>query len=219
MPPNLTRLPCEDPDVLRALREYRETYAIIQCCDKGHSSALRVLLENAQYTVWATDKFARDPLTLAAVVNDITCVEVLLEYGYDVNTLRPGHQSALGTAADGGYLELVELLLFKGASVTNGACLADGSISMRTEADPAYDGEKWSAAAAVARLLIERGISLDIRTTAASENFDRFPPAGSTARDIADACPNADVRATVLALIDDAVATRDAARAALVPRS
>ena len=43
--------------------------------------------------------------------------------------------------------------------------------------------------------------------------------AGSTARDIADACPNADVRATVLALIDDAVAARDAARAALVPRS
>ena len=67
--------------------------------------------------------------------------------------------------------------------------------------------------------MIERGISLDIRTTAASENFDRFPPAGSTARDIADACPNADVRATVLALIDDAMATRDAARAALVPRS
>ena len=90
---------------------------------------------------------------------------------------------------------------------------------MPTEADPAYDGKKWSAAAAVARLLIERGISLDIRTTAASEIFDRFPPAGSTARDIADACPNADVRATVLALIDDAMATRDAARAALVPRS
>ena len=126
-------------------------------------------------------------------------------------------------------LETVQLLLDHGAGVsflgpTTGGTTLHYAIHhyvehLRTEADPAYDGKKWSAAAAVARLLIERGISLDIRTTAASEIFDRFPPAGSTARDIADACPNADVRATVLALIDDAVATRDAARAALVPRS
>jgi hypothetical protein len=125
-------------------------------------------------------------------------------------------------------LETVLLLLDHGAGVSELSTTTGGTAfhyaiyhyveHLRKEVDPAYPGVVWSAAAAVARLLVERGVSLDIKTRAAHvEIFAQHHavPAGSTARDIADACLNADVRATVLALIDNAVATRDAARAAL----
>ena len=83
------------------------------------------------------------------------------------------------------------------------------------DADPAYSGTARSDADAVVRLLIARGAPLDVQTRALHTPRALVIDAGSTPRDIAFACNNADVSVAVAALIDDAMATRDAARAAL----
>ena len=85
------------------------------------------------------------------------------------------------------------------------------------DADATYSGEKRSNAEAVVRLLIERGAPLDTQSRAShSPNPQRVIVGGSTPRDIAIACENADVAVAVAAIIDHAVAKRDAARAALL---
>ena len=85
------------------------------------------------------------------------------------------------------------------------------------DADATYSGEKRSDAEAVVRLLIERGAPLDVQSRASlSPKPWRAIDAGATPRDIAIACENADVAVAVAAIIDHAVAKRDAARAALL---
>ena len=85
------------------------------------------------------------------------------------------------------------------------------------DADATYSGEKRSDAEAVVRLLIERGAPLDVQSRASlSPKPWRAIDAGATPRDIAIACENADVAVAVAAIIDHAVAKREAARAALL---
>ena len=85
------------------------------------------------------------------------------------------------------------------------------------DVDTTYGGAKRSNADAVVRLLIERGAPLDTQSRAShSLNPQRVVVGGSTPRDIAIACENADVAVAVAAIIDHAVAKRDAARAALL---
>ena len=85
------------------------------------------------------------------------------------------------------------------------------------DADATYGGAKRSNADAVVRLLIERGAPLDTQSREShSLNPQRVVVGGSTPRDIALACENADVAVAVAAIIDHAVAKRDAARAALL---
>ena len=85
------------------------------------------------------------------------------------------------------------------------------------DADAAYSGAKRSNADAVVRLLIERGAPLDTQSREThSPNPQRVVVGGSTPRDIAIACENGDVAVAVAAIIDHAVAKRDAARAAIL---
>ena len=85
------------------------------------------------------------------------------------------------------------------------------------DADATYGGAKRSNADAVVRLLIERGAPLDTQSREShSLNPQRVVVGGSTPRDIALACENADVAVAVAAIIDHAVAKRDAARAAIL---
>ena len=130
-------------------------------------------------------------------------------------------------------LETLKMLLDAGANVgavfgddvqpvTHGTTALHHAVyhcveSHKKDADATYGGEKRSNADAVVRLLIERGAPLDTQSREShSLNPQRVVVGGSTPRDIAIACENGDVAVAVAALIDHAVAKRDAARAALL---
>ena len=130
-------------------------------------------------------------------------------------------------------LETLRMLLDAGANVgavfgddvqpvTHGTTALHHAVyhcveSHKKDADPTYGGEKRTDAEAVVRLLIERGAPLDVQSRAdLSPKPWRTIAAGSTPRDIAIACENADVAVAVAAIIDHAAAKRDAARAALL---
>jgi len=297
---------CEDPDVARALQENREDNAILDACERHHSSVLRVLLETAcQSSDYSWDKLELCPLVAVTMRDDIASMEVFFDVGYPVD--RSSHINPLYVAATRGSRGMVELLLFHGASALGqssidsalSACLAtplidcpserhgiaqrilqerpaevSGSLGMclihgvvrnckletlimlldagahvgagvddsvvatggwthgwtplhyavyfcveshMKDADAAYSGAKRSNADAVVRLLIERGAPLDTQSREShSLNPQRVVVGGSTPRDIALACENADVGVAVAAIIDHAVAKRDAARAAIL---
>ena len=170
--------------------------------------------------------------------NMIDCASVRHGMAQRILQERPAEVSAsLGMSLIHGVvrnakLETLIMLLDAGAHV--GAVVDDSMVATRgwtplhyavyfcveshmKDADATYGGAKRSNADAVVRLLIERGAPLDTQSREShSLNPQRVVVGGSTPRDIALACENADVAVAVAAIIDHAVAKRDAARAAIL---
>ena len=167
--------------------------------------------------------------------NMIDCASVRHRMAQRILQERPAEVSAsLGMSLIHGVvrnakLETLIMLLDAGAHV--GAVVDDSVVATRgwtplhyavyfcveshmKDADATYSGAKRSNADAVVRLLIERGAPLDTQSREShSLNPQRVVVGGSTPRDIAIACENGDVAVAVAAIIDHAVAKRDAARA------
>ena len=170
--------------------------------------------------------------------NRIDCASVRHGMAQRILQERPAEVSAsLGMSLIHGVvrnakLETLIMLLDAGAhvgAVVDNSMVATGGWtplhyavyfcveSHMKDADATYGGAKRSDADAVVRLLIERGAPLDTQSREShSLNPQRVVVGGSTPRDIAIACENADVAVAVAAIIDHAVAKRDAARAAIL---
>lgn len=79
----------------------------------GHSGVVKILLENAADPNVRND----DGLTPLLLTRDKESVNLLLEYGADLNFMDTSGRTVLHETAGGNYLELVEILLANGAEV------------------------------------------------------------------------------------------------------
>lgn len=205
------------------LQTERGETALHWAAEKGHVGAIALLLnKGANLEAKSRDEYT--PLCTAALGGQEACVKILIERGADLS-VAPNGDSLLYLTAQGGNVELVQLLLEKGLDVNGGSvlCAAAGSPSQRRDdvvrlllkegadvscrnenAETALHISAWREYDTTVRLLLESGAKVDAQNKA-----------GETALHIATKCGSETVLQILVENGADATAKTAAGETAL----
>lgn len=125
------------------LREHGAVPTLAQCVTLGDIAATKTKLDTASSPQAAAD-MASSLLPSAVGMDNRALVNLLLEHGADVNYYCQNSSTALGVAAQNGNLEMVKLLLARGAKVN-------------VKGVPLLQPALYSKRPEIARLLLARG--------------------------------------------------------------
>lgn len=94
-------------------------YTIFDCCENGDASNLKKLLQSKPHLVNETDEknYGRTPLLCAVDRNHKELVEILLDYGADVNQQTEYGWTALHRAAYKNHVDMCKYLLKNGSHI------------------------------------------------------------------------------------------------------
>lgn len=124
--------------------EEDNTALLHQAIRKGDYVKIKELLQERKVDVEAEDDFERKPLYIAALDKQVQVAKILLDYGADPNALSHGN-TALEMAACQGNMEILKLLLNKGATVDSDNCtlLHAAAISIKAQEIEAEKNNGW----------------------------------------------------------------------------
>ena len=143
--------------------------ALHRAVGAGHNAVAMQLLEGGA-PIDAVDAHARAPLHWAVMAKHAPCVSLLVARGCAINAQMSGGSTALHSASEECALEMVKLLLFKGAASIDMSIMdEEGKTALDLVVEKAQLKPPPPTALTVAGYL-QRG------TIATQEDFDAAPP-------------------------------------------
>ena len=132
--------------------DHEAAYALIK---KGDSVGLRAMLKDDPYVASSRNKYGMPLLIRACMGDNIACVKALLEAGADIKVTDKNLQrTALHCAAGWSTLEMVELLVAKGADIN--AMTVKGDTPLTFARDNFYQ-DKYDQRGKITNFLIRKG--------------------------------------------------------------
>jgi ankyrin repeat protein len=103
---------------------------LMMALENGHEAVARLLLEKgSEVNTGDGGEFGRRPLVLAAAQGWVSLVSQLLDKGAEINHVADDGVTALSGAVGAGHLDVVELLVSKGAKIESDPLLMTSALS------------------------------------------------------------------------------------------
>ncbi|TGN99712.1 hypothetical protein PN36_34915 [Candidatus Thiomargarita nelsonii] len=128
----------------------KNAHQLIEVCFSSPKEA-RALLKKEPNLIHEKTEFGETPLHYLVVENQLNSVQLLVEYGANVNTKNKCGATPLSNASSLGYLELVKYLLSQGAKVTGDVGFGETTL---------HEGVK-SGNPDIIKILIENGVEIE----------------------------------------------------------